>query len=75
MVERASTQRAHTLDEILAIIQPLPIEQRVELVNRLLGESGLSVTPQNDCPLPVGTMGTNELGEILRAIAQKIENT
>ncbi|NEQ29623.1 MAG: hypothetical protein F6K04_01270 [Leptolyngbya sp. SIO4C5] len=29
----------------------------------------MSVNPQNDCPLPVGTMGTNELGEILQAIA------
>ena len=74
MTKRVPNQQAHTPDEILEFIRLLPISQRAELVQRLLGESGLVVMPKTNASPPVTAMGPEELGQLLHAIAQRLEN-
>jgi len=68
----------HTLEEILPVVESLPVGEKSELVQRLIGKhSGLNVVlgSSNLCDSIIGLismMSRDELSEILKAIAQRI---
>jgi len=70
--------KSPTLDEVLPVVESLPVEEKSELVQRLIGKhSGLNVVlGSNDlCDSIIGLismMSRDELSEILKAIAQRI---
>lgn len=68
----------HTLGEILPMVEGLSIEEKAELVQRLLGDqSGLSVVLGN-APLhgwvimQINRMSRDELSDMLKVIADRI---
>jgi hypothetical protein len=68
----------HTLEEILPVLESLPVEEKAKLIQRLIGkQSGLSVVLgsshlHGSIIEVINMMSCDELSEILKAIAQRI---
>lgn len=67
-----------SLSDVLPLIEKLPVEEKAQLVKKLLGTEGLSVVLGNNqlsgsIIVQINTMGNEDLSDILRAIATKIE--
>lgn len=68
---------SRTLEQILEEAQALSVEQRIELVHKLLGNSGLSITLGNnslraDSITQINIMSREDASELLRASATRI---
>jgi hypothetical protein len=67
-----------TLDEVLPVVEDLPVEEKAKLIQRLIGkQSGLSVvlgsSHLHDSIIGlISMMSRDELSEILKAVAQRI---
>lgn len=65
------------IEEIVKEVKALPFEQQVELVQKLLGNSGLVVTVGNnslraDSITQINIMSREDASEMLRAVAARI---
>ena len=68
------------LEEIFKDIQNLSIDERVELLEKVLGNSGLIVTLGNnslkaESITQINIMGKEDASELLRIIARRISET
>lgn len=64
-------------EEILGLTENLSVEEKAELIEKLLSGSGLSVVLGNNqmsaqMVVQINMMSKDELGDILRAVATKI---
>lgn len=74
-----NTMRKLSIEEIFALADELVVREKAELVERLLGESGLSVALDSDQLLEqaivqINKMSREDLGDILKAIATRISS-
>ena len=77
MVEQGAPTQEEK-DKLYQALQQLPASQKAELINRILHESGLTVTLEGNCDnnnlaVQIDTLPPESLGHVLRAIAQRIE--
>ena len=78
LTEMTENQTRRESDQIYEAIQSLPVSEKAELVNRLLGSSGLSVVLGNNHSsgnliVQINTMESTQLAELVRAVAGRIE--
>lgn len=74
-----NTTQKLPLEEIFALADKLVVREKAELVERLLGKSGLSVVLDNNQLLEqviaqINMMSREDLGDILKAIATRISS-
>lgn len=77
MVEQGAPTQEEK-DQLYQALQQLPASQKAELINRILRESGLTVTLDSNCDnsnlsMQIDTLSPESLSQVLRAIAQRIE--
>lgn len=73
-----NNQKESRIEDVLPLVEKLPVEEKAQLVKKLLGTEGLSVVLGNNqltgsIIVQINTMGKEDLSEILKAIALKIE--
>lgn len=66
------------LSDVLPLVEKLSVEEKAQLVKKLLGTEGLSVVLGNNhlsgsIAVQINMMGNKDLSDILTAIATKIE--
>lgn len=74
--EGAPTQEP--LETIYNTVQALPVTDRAELIYRILGDPELSVSlvdndPNRGLAVQLSTMETDQLAQLVRAIANRID--
>ncbi len=71
------TNNERKVDDLYSVVEDLPVEQKAELIKRLIKSSDLNVTFGNNqlsgtIIVQINTMDQGALAEILQAIASRI---
>lgn len=67
---RHSIRHSRSFNEVVQVVEPLPVEEKAQLIERVLHLSGQVIVQSK----PLDTMSRNELGDVLLALAHRLRH-